>query len=223
MKDCYLPCDEEVWLSPTPQNWLAVRRYDSKPPIRFSDAMRELHSPQCRPAVALTSFGGYVTLHALVKQLGSLSQGPIWLASVAPTLLNSLELALEKWRISSEKDLEYPFFPRYPQGVLVINSVSLYRQAHVRLCGEFGPLRSAMATQDVQEILLAMNSINFPITRTKTCLKAARCAVDALRTPIRMGMALLGKVPGWYQKLLFNLYSIECCKLSSLWYFCKLT
>ncbi|QKX61699.1 uncharacterized protein TRUGW13939_08854 [Talaromyces rugulosus] len=186
MKDCHLPCNEDIWLSPTPQTWLAVRQYDSNPPIRFSDAMRELNSPQTQPTVAFTAFGGYVTFHALVKQLGNLNQGPVWLAIVAPTLLNSLELALEKWRMSFEKDFEYPFFPRYPQGVLVINSISLYRQAHVRLCGDFGPLRSAMATRDVQEIVRGMNSINVPITRTKTCLKAARCAIDALRTPIRL-------------------------------------
>ena len=200
-------------MSISPQAWLETRQSNFKPPIRFSAAIASLFSTQWTPPLRLSVFGSYVTLHGIVKQLATLYQD-IWLLAAAPTLVQRFEQALARWRMCSEQNPDVHCSPRYPSGVVAANALSLYRQAHVRLCGNFGPFRSAFATRNLQIILSSIEEIKVVISSSSTCLRAARCAIEALQTSVRMGMSLTGSISGWHQKLLFNLYSLECCKYS---------
>lgn len=201
-------------MSTTPAAWLDRRRSNSKPPTRFSDAMRALSSSPSEPPLSLSTFGSYVTLHGIVRQLASIYQD-VWLLAATPTLVQQFEQALARWRVCSEQNPDFHVSPRYPSGVIAANAMSLYRQAHVRLCANFGPLRSAFATRDVQTIVESMRNIEIAITSSDTCLRAARCAFEAFQTSAKMGLFSNGCISGWYRKLLFNLYALECCKLST--------
>ncbi|GMG09198.1 unnamed protein product [Aspergillus oryzae] len=110
-----------------------------------------------------------------------------------------------------EQNPEFHCSPRYPSGVIAANALSLYRQAHVRLCGNFRPLRAALTTRNVQSITSRLNDIQVNISSSRTCVKAAWCAIEALQISIVMGMAQAGSISGWHSKLLFNTYSLECC------------
>ncbi|KAI2632983.1 hypothetical protein GGS26DRAFT_554865, partial [Hypomontagnella submonticulosa] len=216
MSDCFLPCEEPEWMSTTPEAWLGSRQSNFKPPIRFSAAMANLSSPQGTPPLSLSTFGSYVTLHGIVKQIASLHQD-VWLLDATPTLMKRFELALDRWRLCSEQNPEFHASTRYASGVIAANALSLYRQAYVRLYANFGPLRSAFATRSVQTILHSMKDIEIIISGSSTCLKAAQCAIEALQTSVKMGLFLTGSISGWHRKLMFNLYSIECCLFLSFW------
>lgn len=200
-------------MSPTPQAWLGNRQSGLKTPIRFMIALANLSSPQGAPLLRISTFGSYVALHGIVKQLASLYQD-VWLLAETPTLVQRFEQALDRWRLCAEQHPEFHASPRYPNGAIAINALSLYRQAYVRLCANFGPFRATVATRNVQTILQSMKSIDIVITRSSTCLKAARCAIEALQTSVKMGLFLSSSISGWHRKLLFNLYSIECCECS---------
>jgi hypothetical protein len=202
-------------MSISPQTWLDTRPSNFNPPVRFSAAMASLFSGQWAPPLRLSSFGSYVTLHGIVKQLAILCQDSSWLLADTPAVVQRFEQALARWRTCSEQNPEFHYSPRYPSGVIAVNALSLYRQAHVRLCGNFGPLRSAFATRNVQTILSSIDDITIVISSSSTCRRAARCALDALQTSVRMGMSLTGSISGWHHKLLFNLYSLECCECFS--------
>lgn len=200
-------------MSISPETWLATRRSSFKTPIRFSTAMAILFSSQLVPPLRLSIFGSYVTLHGIMKPLTSLYQDS-WLPAPTSTQVQQFEQALAKWRIYSEQNPEFHCSPRYPNGVVAANALSLYRQAHVRLCGNFEPLRTAFATRNVQTIFSSLKDIKVNISSSRTCVKAARCAIEALQTSVNMGMSQTASISGWHSKLLFNMYSFECCEYS---------
>ncbi|CDM29936.1 unnamed protein product [Penicillium roqueforti FM164] len=107
--------------------------------------------------------------------------------------------------------------PRYPGGVITANALSLYRQAHVLLCGNFRPLRSTLATRNVQTISSSLNDVKVEISGSSTCTRAAWCAIEALQTSVKMGMSQSASISGWHFKLLFNIYSLECCLFHRFW------
>jgi hypothetical protein len=210
MGDCFLPCDESQWMCATPKAWLESRQSNLKPPVRFATAMKSLFSPQFDPQLDFTTFGSYVMLHGLVKQLASF-QEDVWLQATTPTLVYRLEQALQKWQTCSIQNPEFNISPRYPNGVIPANARSLYRQASIRLCAGFGAFRSTLATRDVEAILHSLNEIQIMICSSDTCLRAAQCALEALQVSVRMGLFLTGPMSGWHQKLMFNLHSLESC------------
>lgn len=216
INDCFLPCDENEWMSTTPKLWLATRQSNAKPSVRFSTAMASLSSPQSGPPLKLNSFGLYVMLHGVTKQLASVHQDA-WLLAATSTLEKRYEQALDRWRISAEQTPECRLSPRYPSGVIAANALSLYRQACVRLYADFGPLRLAFATRDVQTILRSIQDTKIVISSSNTCLRAARCAIEAFQTSVKMGLCLTDSISGWHHKLWFNLYSVEGCLFLSVW------
>lgn len=211
MSNSFLPCEETEWMSISPQAWLKTRQSNPKPPIRYSDAMTSLFSSQWAAPPRLGTFGSYVMLHGIVKQLATLYQNS-WLLDATPSAVQRFEHALAMWRMYSEQNPEFHCSPRYPSGVIAANALSLYRQAHVRLCGNFGPLRLAFATRNLQTILSSIKDIKIRFSSSSACLSAARCALEALQTSVRMGISLTGSISGWHHKLLFNMYSLECCR-----------
>ncbi|KAI8634661.1 hypothetical protein F5Y19DRAFT_120545 [Xylariaceae sp. FL1651] len=216
MSDRFLPCEETEWTSPTPKAWLTTRQSNYKSPVRFSTAMASLSSLQSLTPLSLSTFGSYVTLHGIVKQLSSLHQD-VWLLTTTPMLVQRFEQALDRWRIYSEQNPEFHVSPRYPNGVLPTNALSLYRQACIQLYADFGPLRSAFATRNVHTIVSSMKDINMLITCSSTCLKAAQCAIEALQNSVKLGLFTTGPTSGWHRKLVFNLYSLESCIFLSFW------
>ncbi|KAI0377765.1 hypothetical protein F5Y04DRAFT_172730 [Hypomontagnella monticulosa] len=216
MSDCFLPCEEIEWTSTTPDAWQSNRQSSFRPPVRFSDAMTSLSSSQSTSPLSFSTFGSYVMLHGIVKQLASLHQD-VWLMESTPMLVQRFEQALDRWKIWSEQNPEFHISPRYPNGVIAANAISLYRQAHVRLYTSFGLLRSTLATRNVQDLLRSIKDIKITISGSNTCLKAAQCAIEALRTSVKLGLFLTGSISGWHRKLMFNLYSIECCLFLSFW------
>ncbi|RMZ44150.1 hypothetical protein CA14_004163 [Aspergillus flavus] len=211
INDCFLPCEESEWTSISPQAWLDKRKSISKPPIQFSTALAHIMSGQGASPLRLSIFGSYLTLHGIVKHLTSLYQDN-WLIDSLPAHVQRIEESLTRWRMCAEQNPEFHCSPRYPSGVIAANALSLYRQAHVRLCGNFRPLRAALTTRNVQSITSRLNDIQINISSSRTCVKAAWCAIEALQISIVMGMAQAGSISGWHSKLLFNTYSLECCE-----------
>lgn len=200
-------------MSTTPQAWLGSRQPDYKQPTRFSAAMMSLSSPQSAFSPQISTFGLYVALYGIVRQLGSLYQD-VWLLATTGTLVQRFEQVLDTWRTCSERNADFHASVRHPSGVIAINALSLYRQTYVRLFADFGPLRSAFATRDVAAIVNSIRDTDITIPSSGMCLKAARCAMEAIQTSVKMGLFLTGPVSGWHRKLLFNLHSIECCTYS---------
>jgi hypothetical protein len=198
-------------MSISPQAWLGTRNSNLKPPIRFSEAMANLFFSYWEPSLRLSIFGSYVTLHGIVNPLANLCQDS-WLLGPTQEQTQRLEQALVRWRTAAEQNPEFHCSPRYPNGVMPANALSLYRQAHVRLCGNFRPFRSALATRNVQTISSSLDDIQAEISGSSTCLRAAWCAIEALQTSVKMGMTQRVSISGWHSKLLFNIYSLECCE-----------
>ncbi|CAG8889863.1 unnamed protein product [Penicillium egyptiacum] len=210
MSDCFLPCEESEWVSISPQAWFESRKSNCKPPIRFSAAMANLFSSQWEPSLQLSIFGSYVTLHGIVKLLANFYKDS-WLLDPNQAQAQLLEQALVRWRMCAEQNPEFHCSARYPSDVIPANALSLSRQAHVRLCGKFRPIRSALATRNVQTISSSLDDIKVEISGSSTYLKAAWCAIEALQTSVRMGMSHTGSISGWHSKLFFNVYSLEFC------------
>ena len=209
--DCFLPCDESEWTSISPQAWLEKRKSNPKPPIQFSTALANIMSAQSAPPLRLSLFASYLTLHGIVKHLANLYQDN-WLIDSLPTHVQRIEESLARWRMLSEQNPEFHCSSRYPSGVIAANALSLYRQAHVRLCGNFSPLRAALTTRNLLNITSKLNDIKVNISSSRTCVKAAWCAIEALQISVVMGMAQARSISGWHSKLLFNTYSLECCE-----------
>ncbi|KAI1171107.1 hypothetical protein F4777DRAFT_71032 [Nemania sp. FL0916] len=216
MTDRYLPCEESEWASPTPKAWLANRQSKRNTPVRFSTVMAGLSSLETPPFPALSTFGSYVILHGIVKQLSSLRQD-LWLVASTPMLIQRFEQALDTWRVSSEQNPEFHISQRYPNGVLPAIALSLYRLACIQLYADFRLLRSAFATRDVDTILSRIKDVIITISSSATCIRAARSAIEALQISVKMGLFVTGSVSGWHRKLLFNLYSFESCFFLSFW------
>ena len=217
MGDCFLPCDKSQWMCATPKAWLESRQSNFKPPVRFATAMKSLFSPQFDPQSDFTTFGSYVILHGLVKQLASIQQD-VWLQATTPTLVHRLDQALQRWQTCSTQNPEFNISPRYPNGVIPANARSVYRHASIRLCAGFGAFRSTLATRDVEAILHSLKGIQITICSSDTCLRAAQCALEALQVSARMGLFLTAPISGWHRKLMLNLHSLESCAYNLIYH-----
>lgn len=211
MNDTLMPCNEAEWECPTAETWSIERQHHPHQCLRFSEAMIILYSPDPWDSVKFSMAGSYMTLHAVVQQITAIQRN-IWSETCEASFLESAERAISTWRKCADDVFAASSSGRQPQRIMNINAVSLYRLAYVRLCGDFGPIRAAIATHDLGKIVESLSMVEVNLTRSATCLIAARCAVDALRAPVQLGMAFLGGTSGWYHKHTFILYSVECCE-----------
>lgn len=211
MSDTPLPCRETDWTSPTPNAWSEARLHGQLLDVPFDKALRGLFTPLQPETIRISSFGGYVMLHAILQQMWRL-QPETWMQDDIWGHFQNLYIALQKWQICWEEEPECSLSLRNPHGAVSPNAAALLRLAHLRLHTDFSPVRSAIASLDPEKIAQSMEGLSISIDRSNSSLKTAEHALQALRTRIKLGMT--SKTPGMVppHSLQLHIVSLECCE-----------
>ncbi|KAH9207413.1 hypothetical protein DL95DRAFT_438620 [Leptodontidium sp. 2 PMI_412] len=151
-------------------------------------------------AVKTSSFGAYVILHALLQRMWRFKQD-MWM----------------RWQVCWEENSESSSSPSSPHGAVSSNAAALLRLVHMQLYTDFSAVRSAIVSHDVEKIVKSMKELTITIDHSNSSLKTISHAINALRTRIRMGMALKGGCIGSHHNFQLHLVSIECCLFANAW------
>lgn len=210
MDDALLPSNESDWTCTTPESWFETRTHVPYSSVRFVEALDCLLSPSPQ-AVKISCFGAYVMLHAIVQRTWRFQQDS-WMVNSIPNHLPISHIALQRWQVCWEENSESSVSPRNPHGAVSSNAAALLRLAHMRLHTDFSTVRSAILSHDVKKITQSMKDLSITINHSNLSLKTALHAIHALRTRIKLGMALKARVTVPPQSLQIHLVSIECCE-----------
>ncbi|KAG4411867.1 hypothetical protein IFR04_015007, partial [Cadophora malorum] len=215
MNNTLLPTEESEWTSPTPEAWFEGRNHSPHSPVRFSEALDSLLSPTPPAhAVKMSVFGTYVMLHAIVQRMWRFQQD-MWIVSSVPDYLSMSYIVVQRWRACWEENAESSLSPRNPYGAVSSSAAALLRLAYMRLHTDFSAVRSAILTHDVEEIARSMKTLS--ITISSSNIATVLPAINALRTRVKMGMALKSWGSKSPHSVQIHLVSIECCLFSSAW------
>ncbi|RDH30144.1 hypothetical protein BDQ94DRAFT_181723 [Aspergillus welwitschiae] len=198
MSNVPLPCKEPEWASPTMESWLRARlaRIQSRPCL--GDALAALLSPSPLPTDAVSVFGTYVLLHAVLQKAWEFRQN-IWLESAELTkYLEKFELTLRRWHTCWEGNVESSVSPRNPYI-------------------DFTPVRTAIASHSSETIELSFKQLVIPISQSDLTMRIVAHAIGALSTRVKLGMALPEQRLSCFQSFEVHLFSIECCLFSYHW------
>ncbi|KAH8593874.1 hypothetical protein B0O99DRAFT_192345 [Bisporella sp. PMI_857] len=215
MNNTLLPSEETEWTSPTPESWLEGRNHSPHSPVRFLEALDSLLSPTPQlQAVKMSSFGTYVMLHAIAQRMWRFQQD-IWTTNSVSDYLSMFYITVQRWHVCWEENAESSLSPRNPRGAVSSNAAALLRLVHMRLHTDFSPVRSAILTHNVEEIARSMKTLS--ITIRSSSIATVLHAINALRTRVKLGMALKSWGTKSPHSVQVHLVSIECCLFSSAW------
>lgn len=218
MNNTLLPTEETEWTSPTPEAWFEGRNHSPHSPVRFSEALDSLSSPTPPAhAVKMSVFGTYVMLHAIVQRMWRFQQD-MWIVNSVPDYLSMSYIVVQRWRACWEENAESSLSPRNPHGAVSSSAAALLRLVHMRLDTDFSAVRSAILTHDVEEIAQSMKTLS--ITISSSSIATVLPAINALRTRVKMGMALKSWGSKSPHSVQVHLVSIECCGFWAVYSVC---
>lgn len=210
LQKLHLPCDESVWASQTPGIWLKGIASGHQLHLQLHQGLQILLSATPPPG-NVSVFGTYVLLHALLEHIWTSRQN-IWLEpGQLATCLEKARIALGKWHATWQANVESSVSPRNPYSAVTANQAALPRLAYTWLGADFSPVRSSIASYDPTVIAHAFMQVCIPIDHTDTVLDIARHAVGALKTRVKLGMAMREQRLRCFQSLEVHLFSIETC------------
>lgn len=216
MRDIPLPSDESEWRSASPELWARVRTGNCQHRPRFNEVLDSL-LPCSSPAGGTVSvFGSYILLHSIVQNMWTLKQN-IWLGPLhMSSCLETVSQALEKWQAAWESNVESSVSSGNPYSAAAANSAALIRLSYMWCGADFSPVRAAVFSHDAGKIAQSMEHLDIPAGQTEETLKIAAHAIDALKTRVKLGIALEGPKVGCFQSLEAYLFSVECCEYKSV-------
>ncbi|KAI2986419.1 transcriptional regulator family: Fungal Specific TF and C2H2 zinc finger [Aspergillus niger] len=217
MSNVPLPCKEPEWASPTMESWLRARlaRIQGRPCL--GDALAALLSPSPLPTDAVSVFGTYVLLHAVLQKAWEFRQN-IWLESAELTKYSEkFEVTLRRWHTCWEGNVESSVSPRNPYSAVTANPAALFRLAYTWIGVDFTPVRTAIASHSSETIELSFKQLVIPISQSDLTMRIVAHAIGALSTRVKLGMALPEQRLSCFQSFEVHLFSIECCLFSYHW------
>ena len=204
--DLPLPCPEPEWIATRSATWAEYHKASQKAEPVCAMALQSLLSPTEWPlTTSYSEVGGYVVLHAILQR--------IWYIRQASAELSTVEMALERWQATWTQMLPGdPFSPLGSYTPVAMNSNALLRLAYIRLVVDFPGLSAALTSQNITAIAHSMASSVRALDRCPASTKAAFYAIDALRTPIKLGLYPATKGDGVLTRVVQqHLVSMECC------------
>lgn len=215
MSHIRLPCNESEWTSATFESWIKTRMGRFRNCLLFGEALGILLGTVALQRDTISVFGTYVLLHAILQNIWALRQN-IWLEPThLANCLPKAEVSLERWHSCWAGNVESSVSPRNPHSAVTANPAALFRLAYMWVGVDFSSVRAAIASHDPERIEQSFKQLSIPITRSELTLKIVMQAVGALKTRVKLGMALREQRLGCFQSLEVHLFSLECCKYNS--------
>ncbi|PWY67915.1 C2H2 transcription factor [Aspergillus heteromorphus CBS 117.55] len=218
-----LPCTEKEWTATTAGEWREERsRNQSRGELKLQDALNSLFTPSQSAKNSLDSFssmGGYVLIHAMIQNIWLIQKAsrlPVSNGSfLSPSVITSLEQALEHWCQCWEHNQESSIDPFNPHGPLSFTSTALLRLAYIRLNADFSSARR-LETWNPDIIARSLRD-NLSVQRSDRLTRAALHCAHALSTPIKLGINYVARtlVVSWSNQ--YALCSLECAVLLAKW------
>ncbi|TPR10944.1 WD domain, G-beta repeat family protein [Aspergillus niger] len=216
-----LPCTEREWTATSASQWLEERSQSRGEP-KLQDAMNSLFTHTGAAKTSLESFsslGGYVLIHAMIQNIWLIQKAsrlPVSNGSfLSPSVITSLEQALELWCQCWEHNQESSIDPFNPHGPVSFTSTALLRLAYIRLNADFSSARR-LETWNPDEVARSLKN-NLSVQRSDRLTRAALHCAHALSTPIKLGINYVARtlVVSWSNQ--YALCSLECAVLLAKW------
>ncbi|PYI04764.1 C2H2 transcription factor [Aspergillus sclerotiicarbonarius CBS 121057] len=216
-----LPCTEKEWTASSASQWLEERGQSRGEP-KLQDALNSLFTHTAAAKNSLESFssmGGYVLIHAMIQNIWLIQKAtrlPVSNGSfLSPSVITSLEQALEHWCQCWEHNQESSIDPFNPHGPLSFTSTALLRLAYIRLNVDFSSARR-LDTWNPDEVARSLKN-NLSVQRSDRLTRAALHCAHALSTPIKLGINYVARtlVVSWSNQ--YALCSLECAVLLAKW------
>ncbi|RAK95905.1 transcription factor domain-containing protein [Aspergillus ibericus CBS 121593] len=220
-----LPCTEKEWTAGTAELWAQERGLRGGEP-KLQDALGGLfcHAQMSTAAgksrlESFSSMGGYVIIHAMIQNIWLIQKAtrlPVSNGSfLSPSVITSLEQALEHWCQCWEHNQESSIDPFNPHGPLSFTSTALLRLAYIRLNVDFSSARR-LDTWNPDEVARSLKK-NLAVQRSDRLTRAALHCAHALSTPIKLGINYVARtlVVSWSNQ--YALCSLECAVLLAKW------
>ncbi|PYH57187.1 transcription factor domain-containing protein [Aspergillus niger CBS 101883] len=216
-----LPCTEREWTATSASQWLEERSQSRGKP-KLQDAMNSLFTHTGAAKTSLESFsslGGYVLIHAMIQNIWLIQKAsrlPVSNGSfLSPSVITSLEQALELWCQCWEHNQESSIDPFNPHGPVSFTSTALLRLAYIRLNADFSSARR-LETWNPDEVARSLKN-NLSVQRSDRLTRAALHCAHALSTPIKLGINYVARtlVVSWSNQ--YALCSLECAVLLAKW------
>ncbi|KAM0713417.1 hypothetical protein Q7P37_010379 [Cladosporium fusiforme] len=214
-----LPCSEEAWEASSAGIWRKnIER--ASPHKSFSAIYTALFAgPSCEELpLGFSPLAAHGMIHAIIQRIWLLRQtaSPTNVHNqLADFEVSSLEMSLERWQATWERDTEASPMPLDGQATMNFTSVALFRLAHTHVHLNFGMLPDMMASWDPG--LIAMKFLQLPAVarNTHTSRVALNCA-HGLSIPVRLGINFVSRTQVFFYS---NQYAL--CSLRSALYLTK--
>ena len=181
----------------------------------FGEALAIVLGSEPLQSDTISVFGTYVLLHALLQNIWALRRNVLLDPAHLASCLERTDVALGRWHWCWAGNIESSASPRNPHSAVTANPAALFRLAYIWVGVDFAPVRTAIVSHDPETIEQSFKQLSIPIKGSDLSLKIVMQAVGALKTRVKLGMALREQRLGCFQSFEVHLYSLECCEYKS--------
>ena len=210
-----LPCNESEWSSATFESWIKARMSRCRNCPSFGEALDIVLGSEPLQSDTISVFGIYILLHALLQNIWALRQNMLLEPAHLASCLQRTDVALGRWHWCWAGNIESSASPRNPHSAVTANPAALFRLAYVWVGVDYSSVRSAIASHDLGTIEQSFKQLPIPIKDSDLSLKIFKQSVSALKTRVKLGMALREQRLGCFQSFEVHLFSLECCEYNS--------
>ncbi|KAI9152082.1 Regulatory protein ADR1 [Paramyrothecium foliicola] len=197
-----LPSSEAEFKAPNAREWQTLHQPNGSSQPLFNDCFRLLlqGTPLPKPGHA-TEFGNYMLMQSILPQ----------------ATISLYDTALGAWQSCWDTAIDSALDPSSPHGPLAFNSTAILRLAHVNLAVDIQTYCS-LPERDPAVLIHAFEPENNPVPLRSAHLdQAVAHAINALRIPIRVGIAFVARGRTGHWSVQHAISNFSCALLLTHW------
>ena len=204
--DMELPCSEDIWRAPTREVWRSRFSVENGGNT-LSDALKGLLSDSHSGIPPAEPFASSIIMFAMLQLMWHMRRANCHFDPGKG--LVSFKEPLRRWQADWEFRSGTYMLPHMPERMLAFNVNALLALANIRLCIDFGRIKTALTSGGLDTLDHALSETSEEIARTAAATNAAAMSVETLRMPVRLGLLRRSNVSA--QPVPLHLFSLEQC------------